>query len=239
MSSSEHRTIKERSTMRARLWLASLALLTLGACATDDAEKGAAAPLTPSERFAIEVRPAPQELKLAPHAGGLSQAQADALNDFVADWAQGERGAITIKAPEHGADPAGAYRTATDTRDFLMARGVASVQVRIVGYDAGDDGHAPILVGFMRYAAKGPQCGQSWDSLTKVSDNREYAEFGCSVTANVAAQLADPGDLLKPRQMDAPDAERREGVLNKWRQGTTTSTPKDAQATGTFSQVGQ
>jgi len=107
----------------------------------------------------------------------------------VRRWMSGQGGDITLKAPEHGADPADVYRTVTGARDFLVAQGVASDQVRIVGYEAGGDAHAPIVVGYMRYQAKGPDCGHSWSDLTKVGDNREYPEFGCALTANVAAQI--------------------------------------------------
>jgi pilus assembly protein CpaD len=207
-------------------------LLALGACATP--EQAAKMPVLPSEHYAIEVTPAPQELKLAPHAGGLSNNQADALNAFVHDWMIAQGGEITLKAPEHGDSPDGAYRTVTAARDFLVAQGVAADKVRIVGYEAGADPHAPIVVGYLRYKANGPQCGRSWGDIANDNDNRAYPEFGCSITANVAAQIANPADLLAARASDPPDAERRQTVTDKYRQGGTTSTPADAQADGTF-----
>ena len=54
---------------------------------------------------------------------------------------------------------------------------------------------------------------------SKTYDNEGYPEFGCAVTANIAAQIADPADLLAPRASDAPDAQRRQVVLDKYRQG--------------------
>lgn len=221
--------------MRASLLMAGLALLALGACAsngTGDETRLA------TERYAIEVKSTPVEMKLAAHDGGLSANQADALRAFVADWRQADGGEITIKSPEHGPDPASAYRTANDARDFLIAQGVIATQVRIDGYEAGGDDHAPVLVGFMRYLAKGPQCGQSWGNLAAVDDNREYPEFGCSVTANIAAQIGNPADLAEARASDPPDSARRELVVEKYRQATITSTPKDPQADGTLSDVG-
>jgi pilus assembly protein CpaD len=237
MSSNNRRLTKERPTMRAPLWIASLSLLALGACASDHATPANPPPLTPTERFSIDVTPAPDELQLGPHASGLSAAQVSALGDFFGRWSAGNREQITIKAPEHGADPAGAYRIATDARDYLIAQGVAADAIRIVGYEAAGDPKAPIRVGFMRYEAHGPQCGQSWDDLADVRENREYAEFGCAVTANIAVQLADPEDLLHPRTMTPPDAARRETVLEKYRQGVPTSTAKDTQANGAVSTV--
>ena len=228
--------------MRAPLWLASLSLMALGACATDMGGRRVAVadppPITPSERYAIRVEPAPMELKLGVHEAGLSPAQVEALADFVAHWTMSDRAPITIKAPEHGPPQGAVYRTATAARDVLIARGVDPGAVRIVGYDAPDDRAAPVLVGFVRYEAIGPQCGRSWDDLAKVHDNREYAEFGCAVTANLAAQIADPADLLRPRESDPPDAMRRQTVLDKYRQGATTATQRDAQANGAVSSTG-
>ncbi|MBV9995579.1 MAG: CpaD family pilus assembly protein [Caulobacteraceae bacterium] len=223
--------------MRMSPWLASLALLTLGGCVNgvEDRPPGPP-PATPTEQFAIEVRPTAEELKLAPHATGLSPNQVGALDDFVRGW--NGAGDVTVKAPEHGADPAEAYRTATDARDFLIAHGVAAAKVRIVGYEADGDGHAPVVLTYARYEARGPRCGHGWGNLAAVNDNREYAEFGCALTANMAAQLAEPADVLHPRESTPMDAGRRETALEKYRQGAITSTPKDPQADGTLVTVG-
>ena len=241
MSSNDRRYFApERPLMRAPFWIASLAVLALGACATDGDSPANPAPLTPTERYSIEVKPAPDEVQLAAHASGLSQAQVAALTDLLTRWNGGERGQITIKAPEHGPDAAGVFAVATGARAFLLAQGLDAAQVRIVGYDANGDPKAPVRVGFMRYEAHGPQCGQSWENLADVRSNREYDEFGCAVTANVAAELAEPEDLLHPRPMTPPDAARRETVITKYRQGDTTSTAKDTQASGAVSAtVGQ
>ena len=228
--------------MRASLWLASLSLLALCACAADPHARKADAdppPITPSERYAIQVQPSPIELKLAVHDGGLSPNQADALRDFSGRWMQTDRAPITIRAPEHGPAQPAVYRTATAARDFLIGQGVDPGNVRIVGYEATDDSAAPVIVGFMRYQALAPQCGRSWDNLAHVYDNQEYAEFGCAVTANMAAQIADPADLLHPRDVGPPDATRRQTVLDKYRQGTTTATAKDSQANGAVSATAQ
>jgi pilus assembly protein CpaD len=242
MSSSDPPPLKERSAMRASLLLAGLSLLALGACASDPhADHKPADPpaITPSEQFSIKVQPAPLELKLGPHPDGISPTQAAALRDFIGRWNDADRGMITVKAPSHGPNPEAVYRTATGARDFLIAQGVSPDVVRIVGYDAGADPAAPILIGFLRYEAKGPTCGQNWGNLADAFKNENYAEFGCSVTANMAAQVADPEDLLHPRAETPPDGSRRQIVLDKYRQGSTTATAKDTQANGAISSTGQ
>lgn len=239
MSSSDSRLTKERSPMRTPL-IASLACLALGACASPEAPPLAQArPITPTERYAIQVKAAPVELMLAAHSAGISEAQADALRDFMGRYDDADRGAITIKAPEHGPDQSGVYRTATATRDYLISHGASPSDVRIEGYDAAGDGKAPVRVSFLAYHAQGPVCGTSWSDVSKEWSNEPYTEFGCAVTANIAAQVANSADLLHPRASDPPDALRRATVLGNYRAAALTSTPKDLQADGTFSTVGQ
>ncbi|HEX7761306.1 MAG TPA: CpaD family pilus assembly protein [Caulobacteraceae bacterium] len=225
--------------MMIRASLILLASLALTACATDDDmvvnKPAPATALTPTERFAIEVREHPEELKLAPHAQGLSPNQITALGAFVDHWNSVQGGDVLLKAPSNGADPQAAYRTTVDARDYLLAHGLDPQRVKIVGYDAAGDRQAPVLVGYAAYVAKGPRCGQDWENLTATKDNREYNNFGCAMSANIAAEIANPADLLSPRQMDPADAARRQTVLDHYRKGESTSTVKDDQANGAVS----
>jgi pilus assembly protein CpaD len=108
----------------------------------------------------------------------------------------------------------------------------------MASYDAA--GAAPVItVSYPRYKARGPECGRSWENLSSTHGNRPYDNFGCAVTANFAAQIANPADLLAPRALDAPDGGRRQVVLDKYRKGEISSTAKDQQASGAVSNVVQ
>jgi pilus assembly protein CpaD len=216
--------------------LVLIAALALGACATDDvANNSAPQPLTPTEHFAIEVRQQPRELKLAPHPQGLSPTQVEALGDFVDRWTDGDGGPVTVHAPQNGGDAQATGHTVEDVRAFLVERGVAPGKVRVVGYDSGGDAQAPIVVGYEVFVARGPECGREWENLTATRNNTEYANFGCATTANMAAQIANPGDVLNPRALDPTDASRRQTVLDHYRKGEKTSSDKDDQANGAIS----
>lgn len=220
-----------------RLSLILLASLSLAACATDDevTSHKAEGALTPTERYAIEVREHPEELKLAAHAQGLSPNQTQALNVFIDHWQSVNGGDVLVKTPSNAGDPHAIYRATIDAKDYLVAHGVSPDRVRVVSYDGGGDQAAPIVVGYAAYVAKGPKCGQEWENLTATKDNREYNNFGCAVTANLAAEIANPADLLAPRAMDPADAGRRQTVLDHYRKGESTSTAKDDQANGAVS----
>ena len=237
-SERERGVLKPNVIGRIAVLLAGCALAaSLGACATDGASAAGPDPVTPTERYAIEVQPHPEEMRLAIHAAGVSANQTHVLGDFVRRWMDSGGGEITVQSPTRGADPGAAYRTTATARDVLTASGVAPEKIRIVGYDAAGQADAPVIVGYTRYAAKGPQCGHAWENLSSTHQNREYNNFGCAVTANVAAQIADPADLLTAREMTDPDAARRAAVLEHYRKGETTSSAKDSQADGAISRV--
>ena len=219
------------------LLLGMIAGVALAGCASTGHDLADAPPITPTERFAIEVRPQPQELRLGTHAQGVSPNQAHALADFAQGWSSAQGGEVTLQTPSHGGDPAAAYRTAQGARDVLVASGVSAGAVKIVGYDAGGDHEAPIIIGYTRYVAQGPQCGQAWENLSNTTANREYNNFGCALTANVAAQIDNPADLLNPRDSTPADAGRRQQVLDHYRKGEVTSSAKDEQANGAVSRA--
>ncbi len=67
--------------------------------------------------------------------------------------------------------------------------------------------------------------------------NQPQPNFGCAVTSNMTAQIADPGDLLGPRTMTPQDAARRQVVLQKYRAGEKTGAEIDDGANGAVSQA--
>ena len=206
---------------------------SLTACATDGVDKKDPPPLTPTEKFAIKVSPHDDQIMLAPHAGGLSPAQMAALSDLADRWRDQGEAMIHIQSPKRGGEEA--YRSVAAIQDALYAVGVTADKVDVVDYDPGARPGAPVIVGFLRYDATGPECGRKWTDFSHSKTNDVNDNFGCATTANVAAMIADPGDLLAPRQSTPGDAARRTTVLSKYRAGDTTASVKDAQASGVIS----
>jgi pilus assembly protein CpaD len=219
-----------------RLIIRSLLVLCLAgsaaACASDRGPPPSLA-LTATEQFPIKVTPHQDQILLAAHAGGLSPAQSAALSDMVDRWHDQGEAVIHIQSPKHGGEEA--YRSVAAVQDALYALGVTPDKVDVVDYDPGARPNAPIIVGFLRYEAKGPDCGREWTSFGRSMDNQPNGNFGCAVTANVAAQVDNAGDFLAPRQSTPGDAARRTTVLGKYRAGEVTSTSVDQQAKGTVS----
>lgn len=191
--------------------------------------------LTPTEHYSISVAPHDDQILLAPHAQALSPAQSAALADLVGRWRDAGDGPVRIQTPSRGGEEA--YRAAALVQDALYGLGLRPDQVQVANYEPGARIRPPIVVGFTRYEAQGPRCGRNWSNFTATSANGVTANFGCANTANVAAMIANPADLLRPRTMDPSDADRRDTVLGKYRQGQITSTAKDEQANGAVSNV--
>ena len=219
-----------------RLLPVVLAAASLSACATAPGPQANLNAPTPLDAWGsqVQVNPAPQEIRLASHQNGLSSTQGAALNDLFGRWLNAEAGEIVIQAPSAGPAAAGGWRVAQDSRAFLVARGAANV--RIAGYDAGGDPAAPVIVGYIRYVATTPTCG-SWDSLTATANNTSYNNFGCAVTANMARQVANPEDMIRPRDTTPASAAQRQIMMEKYRKGEATGSVRDADARAKVSQV--
>jgi len=210
------------------------ACASAGAKPDEARSNGAKAGLTPTQNYKITVRQSPDEILLAAHASGLSQRQTAALEALVGRWRETSGHAVTIKSPAGAHD---ADRMAAIVAGRLQSLGVAPSLIHQAVYDQATGADAVVAVGFTRYEAEGPKCGRNWEDFTRTGSNTVNSNFGCAITANLAAMIANPADLAEPRPMDDADAGRRQTVLGKYRQGQVTSAAKDDQATGAISSV--
>ncbi len=200
--------------------VAAAALLAQAGCVGLPAEGTGPIPLTPTSRFSLQVEPGVDRLALAVHEAGLSSNQTLALRDMVNRFAAEGAPMLTVEAPS-GDDPL-ASDIAWRVKGALEAAGAPSYRVRVVTYVAPDP-RAPVLVGFDTVRAAVPQCGREWTNLARTGTNAGSANFGCAVNANLAAQIANPRDMVAPRPMTAPDAARRSVVFDHYRAGEQTA----------------
>lgn len=208
--------------------LASLALSAalLAACGAP-ASGGGPLPLTPTSRWALQVEPQLDRIALAVRETGLSARQQAAVQDLA--WRSIAEGApeVIVEAP-YGNDPA-ALETAWAVGRALEAAGVPAARIRMASYNAPDP-RAPVLVGFARLQAVTYDCSRQWGELTRHADNGSPMGFGCATASNMAAQIADPRDILGQRPMDPADAGRRAVVIDLYRRGQDTRTAVESDA---------
>ena len=230
-----------RKSFPAITLLVSAAAILAG-CASPSREDPNTGALTATEQWTnkVTVDAHPEELLLAVHAEGLSANQAAALQGFIEQWAFSEGGPITVRAPQPRAVASGGpgvARMAEQARDFLVSQGAPAHRVEIVAYDSTGAAQAPLVVSYDRYTATTPTCGEEMENLSRTMMNRPSANFGCAITANMAAQVANPADLLQPRDRTPSDAGRRQTVLDRYRRGEATASVREEQATGAISRA--
>jgi len=211
--------------------LALAGSLALAACAAGPS--AGPEPLTPTSRWTLQVEPGLDRIALAVREDGLSPAQAAALDALAARHAHRGVGAVSVAAP--AGEDAVTARTAWNVRDALMARGLPPEAIRMAGY-AAPDPRAPVVVSFETVEARVPACGRAWEDLS-ASSNRTPNNFGCALTANMAAQIADPRDILQPRAMPLQDSHRAVVVFDNYRQGRQTSAPQEELVSGRVTQA--
>jgi len=198
--------------------------LALAACMGDPAGGLGPEPLNPATRFTLQVEPDVDRIALAVHETGLSGPQQAALVNLSNRFGLQGATVLRIEAPS-GGDPVSA-EFAYRVKSALEAMGAPVEAIQVVGYDAPDP-RAPVVVGFETLRAAVPQCGTYWGNMTRTNGNDTSANFGCAVTANLAAQIDNPRDIVTPRGMTPVDTGRRAVVYDHYRKGEATAAPQE------------
>lgn len=213
--------------MRTPILLISIFALGLSGCAGSASLSDM--PVTPLSQYVLQVEPDVDRIALAVHDQGLSTGQHDALRGLVSRFAAAQASVLRIEAPS-GNDPSAAAQ-AYATRDAIQAMGVPGDMIQIVGYHA-PDARAPVLAGFEVLRAYIPDCStEPRRSRARAPDGKTDG-FGCSVTANMAAQIANPQDILTPRNLQPADSGRAAVVFARYRQGQPTAAPQETLVRG-------
>ena len=107
-----------------------------------------------------------------------------------------------------------------DIRKVLIEAGVKGNRIVLTSYDPADSSaSAPVRLSFVAVTAITGDCGQ-WPSDLfgpSIRDNTNWENFGCATQQNLAAQVANPADLVGPRGMTPIDAQRRAEVISIYR----------------------
>ncbi|MDP2125476.1 MAG: CpaD family pilus assembly protein [Parvibaculum sp.] len=195
-----------------------------------------------SRTHPISVQPdvATLNIDIPPGQPGLTTADRIAIADFATSYRARGHGPLTVSTPSGSPNAGTATAVLSDVRDALAERGVSGDMLAYTPYSASAaDRSAPLILSFKRYVAKASTCGDWSKSLTAEYKNVLPPNFGCATQNNLAAMVADPADLLKPRTMTSADADRRNTVLDKYRQGESTATARSDQDSGAVSKVDQ
>lgn len=161
-----------------------------------------------------------QKIDLPVGAGerGMTHTQRAALMGFLDTYDRSAAPVLTIVVPSGSANEIAAKAASRDFYRLAVSSGVRSNRIAVMSYQAGaTETSAPIRVAFTSIKAQTDKCGRWPADLSDTTDNKNYANFGCAYQNNLAAQIANPADLIGPRKPSDIDAENRDTVINIYR----------------------
>lgn len=157
---------------------------------------------------------------------GATHSQRASLEGFLANYDRSAAPPLTIMKPSGSTNAVAASAVAKDFAQIARKTGVPAHRIMIASYQASaEEVSAPVRVAFTAMRAQTGQCGRWPADVLETSDNKHYANFGCSYQNNVAAQVANPADLLGPRKPSPIDAENRGNVIGDYQAGNSGFSP--------------
>jgi pilus assembly protein CpaD len=158
------------------------------------------------------------DLPVAASDRGATRSQRQTLLGFLDGYDRGAAPVLTIAVPAGSANEVAAQAAAHDFKRIAVASGVHANRIAITGYQvSAADVSAPVRVAYSSMRAHTDRCGRWPEDMLDTTENKHYADFGCSYQNNLAAQVANPADLLGPRKQSEIDAENRGAVIDIYR----------------------
>lgn len=221
------------ASVRAAVIAAGLSACAIVLSSCGDRTTTGAIPDDYRTRHPIVISEGPSTLDLPVSSGDthLTIGMKDTIRGFGQSFSASGAGVIQVQVP-HGSYNAGAASViGGQVRRTLTEAGIPARSVLMTGYAANPNGDAaPIRLSYVSTKAMTDQCGQ-WpaDLSDNTFGNKNWYNFGCASQNNLAAQIANPSDLIAPRAMTPIDATQRASVISTYRGetssgGTTTTT---------------
>ena len=163
---------------------------------------------------------------------GLMPEDAARFDAFVAQYKADGNGAVNVTAPSGPT----AQQTLSYFGERLAAAGIPRSRIMV---GTRNDGDWRVELSYAGYVAHTVGCGD-WGSqqASDTASNLPMANFGCAVQHNIAAQIANPRDLVDPAALGQSDAMRRATVMNAYEKGTPSAATKSADQSVAVSDVG-
>ena len=147
----------------------------------------------------------------------LSITQRSIIQHTASNYRANGSGVIHILIPTGSPNARAAARLRNDISTVLRKNGVKQFNISSENYQAESGESAPVRLSYSAMTASTSKCGQWPKDILDTAQNKHYANFGCASQNNLAAQIANPADLLGPRATTPIDAERRGFIIDKYR----------------------
>jgi pilus assembly protein CpaD len=209
--------------------LLAISTLVLAGCSTLRPTQKAFAPDEYDQRHPIMLAQGMTHLDVFPAGNNLDRIQRRDIVAFARDYAQNGSGGVTIALPK--GPVATNHRAILSSVRQALGEGGVSKNVRIAHFDIDPaQGAAPLRISFSKLQARvQSQCGIWPADIAGSKDletwhNRPYHNLGCSYQSMIAAQVADPRDLVRPRSEGEVDLGKRLQDIQAVRSGSDPST---------------
>jgi pilus assembly protein CpaD len=183
----------------------------------------------PNERHPIAVRQGEVSLDLTVYraASGLNESQKGQLYGFLRDYRAQSSDRLLIRAPSGGANETAAMRAYDEVRRAMRSAGIDPRSVALEPYFANGDPSAPLRLSYLQFVAEGPDCPDWSENIGRDPQNMPWPNMGCATQRNLAAMVANPEDLVRPRGETPRPGERRDTVWGKYVAGQPTISKRD------------
>lgn len=174
---------------------AGLIAVFIGACETDIVEHD------PAYAHPTTVQRKTARLDVGPlYAGKPDPTDSQRIDEFLGAYhTQGER-PLEVTVPGKSTDDPAAREHALQLANALMQRGVPAEDINLYVAETQTQGTAS--VSFPIYVTAPEECGYWGDSMWDFGhDNAVSPNFGCAIQHNTDAIVANPRDLVHPREM--------------------------------------
>ncbi len=208
-----------------RLVSALVLVLGLSACA-GRGDVTSSIPSDYRERHPIHLIKANETMDIfvGNQSGGLGLRQQDDVKHFARSYMEHGQGPLIAYLPT-GGNNHGVSAGLNSIRQSL-AGGGAGGRLQIAHYSPGEPGSAPIKLVYAKLQAQTPsKCGYESEDVVQTrfsanSQNVPAHNFGCTYQRNLAAQVADPRDLVRQRQDGPVDVNKRLAGIERLRTST-------------------
>jgi pilus assembly protein CpaD len=214
-------------------------LLALGGCATDKGASKEPAFVKEAntkakislDRYPVQAQSKTDSLHFRWHENGISQNQIKALDQIAEQsaWVKDQPIDLEIISSESARSIEAGKRIV----QYLLSKDVHARDItHLSGSSQPDD---VISINKIEYRARLYDCNRTWENLSKTAKNNVYENFGCAVSSNLAAQVANPRNLVTPERPTSVDVGRKLTILSNYREGKLTASESDKDAKGTIS----
>lgn len=184
--------------------------------------------LEPTHRLnPVKVAESVERLELYARPNGLELSQRDeqAVSAFLRAYASEGSGPLYINRPAAAMQTAGVTQTNVLLDRLMSHSGINPSTAQSGTYYTRPGDPAPVVLSYRTLKTVPQNCAYRGD-LSISHTNGVPPEFGCFASANLAAMISDPRQLLEPYATQPPNAQRRQVVYDRYIQGTSTASER-------------